>query len=586
MPKVDAAAEETAGAATSTATAAVLSGTKRERSPRARRLGGIAVFAAAALVLQLAAAFWPQKQTPPGIAYGNGLITPAGVWSIEEEGLYAPGSTADGSYVLLRELTRRSYREGTARVKYRDWSESRFGDQADWQYSEDGGYYLFNGLVLETLDWKDAWLAAEDAAFYTQERDGGTVLCRRELETGKVHQIERWEEEGRMVAQVSRDGSTVVYCWHGDEEDSGSPDSFYRWRAGDKEPQIMDVPDNAVLWDIGADGRTCLFWREDWDGNESGNESGSGDWNWGWDPYGILRTVSNYILWRDGESLLVPSGMTLMWNNANYTELIFQGSAQSGGYNGGWYYWNVGAAAEPVRMGFLEDSYLSVAEQVSGSYVFPALAGRFWRDYTDGKFYYLTAQGALQEVPEAAGADTFLTNEAGSEAVYLKNGDLYRIAVRPGEGIETRRLTDTARVDENAYASMGTVTGFALSEDLAHLYYVDKTGVHHWKEGESVPVSPPDFVNYGSTSMAVTREGGCYFAHGGNVYYTQDDQRAEILLEDIGNGAMVQLVGRKQWPMALSSVWVNGETSFRYWRLNGYDAPVELAEWVPKEGKV
>lgn len=548
----------------------------RKEKPLARHplLRRVALFMVMCLVVELAAAFWPQKPEPPGMYLdGSRVITPEGIWEHEKDGFFYMSATADGRYALFQKAG-----EGTA-IKVRRVGEALYSAQTSlslsYTYAPDGDYYLFDGRTLEQTDWDEAGLTDSGAAFYTLKDERGTTLCWRDLNTGEDCKIQTFGEGVVLdILKYSADGTAVAYRWAA--ADGEEPGSYRLWRAKERKSVALDVPGD--LWGVGKGGETCLFWAEN---------SEEGGILYGWDGdthYGTLRGYYDrgYFLWRDGETVPLPN-MLLMWANNDFTQLLLRDYQDD--YAGEWYYFDVDAMTQPVRLGIPGYGYLSSTGLYS-EYHWDTLTGHFYLLYDGGasKVYYLTRKGELLLAEERLEGE-FRLDAAGQKAVYLKNNDLFCISVLPGDTLETQRLTGTAAGD--AGDTYGNVTAFAADEDLRHVYYVTQgqngRSMRYWHDGEDTLVMDYE-TNYGTIPMTVAPDGACYFSYGRDLYYTKGGAEPKLLLEDAGAFAIPELVGPEQWCLLRGAGFTDGKNQERFWYLNGDKEPVELTEWVPKEG--
>lgn len=536
---------------------------KKEPSPKRRRARWVAGFLAVCLSAELAAVLWPQKPTPPGVAMvTEGLATPEGVWDYTADGFVCTTSTADGRYFILQQV-------GEDAASKTNWVWEALSSSSvsmSYAYYPDGDYYLFDGRTLEKTDWATATLLDSGVVFYTVQDDMGTTLSRRELSTGKVTEIDRTEGEVELTDLLySADGTALAFRWEADGE---TPYSL--WRVGDKEPVELDEEGN--LLNVASGSHTCLFWQGEtfyvYGDPSGGRKRGDGD--------GENR---GYYLWRDGEILNLPDRMPIQANR-DLTEFLQLD------YLGNWYYWEVDAGTEGVKLDVPAEGYLSSAG-LYNEYQWDALTGHFYLSYSNegNEVYYLTHRGELCPVTEGLDGD-FLVAEDGQSTVYQKGGELWRAAVLPDETVETSPLTQTG----------GMVDAFAANGDLTHLYYVAQSPegyrggktLYHWHDDESHPLDFEYGLTYNAyqNAIEVTPDGGCYFKSGGDVYYTQGDAPPTLVLEDAGMGAQPQLVGPSQWPLVTGAVWEGGANKQVCWRLDGAKEPVELTAWTPKEGTV
>lgn len=287
--------------------------------------------------------------------------------------------------------------------------------------------------------------------------------------------------------------------------------------------------------------------------------------------------------------------MMLMWCNNTLTEFLLREEREDDGTD--WYYYDVDAMAAPVCLDGLNESYLIPAVlDLSlwwGRYNRGTLKGRFYTaQYSGGsEAYYLNHRGELLTLD--AGQERLMVNADETRAVYLKNGELYQVSVLPDDTVETQRITHTGDVLVSG-TEWGTVTDFAASGDLSHIYYTARdafdwrSGVklYHWQGGESRALDMALDLNQ-KIYMTATPAGGCYFLYHQDLYYTEADRTpAAVIEEEAVFSVPPQLVGPEQWALAAGTQWEGSQKRMRYWRLKGYDAPVELAEWSPKEGKI
>lgn len=557
---------------------------KKELSSKLRWARRVGLFVALALALQLTAALWPQKYQPTGMTYSDdGIVSMDGVWNIEEDGFWIMDGTADGRYLLLQA------RDKDAVAKARRGAELLSSAQLSYTYVPMGDYYLFDGRTLERTDWDSAAVAGSMVFFTVSDDAGVTTLGCRELNTGENWKIQTFGEGVSLdILRPSTDGTVVVYGWNVDDDQE--PGSYRLWRAKDRKSIAVDVPAGDTLWGVGTNGN-CLFWHR---GDES-NGSGGEDWGWGYHVYGGYDGgyyPNNYYLWRDGEVTPLPNLM-LMWSNAAFTEFLLREEREDHG--GAWYYYEVDSMAAPVRLDASSESYLIPAARdwvLWGGYTCETLKGRFYtaQDSGDGASYYLNHRGELLKLD--AGAE-LKVNADETQAVYLKNDELYRLTVLPDDTVETQRLTHTGNTLASG-AEWGTVVDFAASDDLSHIYYTARDAfdlyadvkLYHWQGGESRALDMEIDLNQ-KIQMTATPAGGCYFLYRQDLYYTESGRAPAAVIE--GEAAFtvpLQLVGPDKWAMAVGIEWEGSQRQNRYWRLNGYDAPVELTERIPKEGKI
>lgn len=539
----------------------------KERMPAKHPiLRRVAVFLALCLVAELALFALPQKQSPPGVALAaGGLVTPDGVWDYTADGFVFSTATSDGRYVILQQVGE----DAAAKTQWVWEALSSSSVNLSYTYGLDGDYYLFDGRTLEPTDWDTATLTDSGAVFYTVTDEAGTTLSRRNLTTGKISEIQR-VEGGCDLADLrpSADGTAVAYRW---KTDGNTPYSL--WRVGEKKP--AEIGCEGVLWGVGNGGGTCLFSRE----YLYGDMDGSAPWG---------DEGSQYYLWRDGERIDLPDRMPI-WCNNDFTEFLQMD------YLGDWYYLDVDGMDEAVKLDVPEGGYLS-STGLYHDYHWDTLTGHFYLSYDSGanRVYYLTRRGELLSVTDGLAGD-FRVGEGGQNAVFMKNGDLYRAAVLPDDTVETQRLTQTVKIASSGLET-GGVDAFAVNGDLTHIYYVAQSPegyrggkiLYHWHDGESHALDFQYGLTYSAyqNAIEVTPEGGCYFHNGGDVYYTEKDAPPAPVLEDAGMGAQPQLVGPEGWPLVVGSRWADGENKQLYWRLDGANEPVELTEWIPKEGKI
>lgn len=560
---------------------------KKEKHPaRHPLLRRVACFVAVCLGLELALFALPQKQPPPGVVLtAGGFVTPDGVWDYEADGFFFSTATSDGRYVILQQVGE----EALSKVKPIRSVLSSSSVNLSYTYAPDGDYYLFDGRTLERTDWDTVTLTDSGAVFYTVQDDTGTALFHRDLPTGKVREIDRVEGEVDLTdLRPSADGTAAAYRWRSGE---GVPGATYLWRRKDDRSVDMKVGQEDYLLGVGSAGKNCLFQTLSRDEGAGGTV-----WSWGTHVYGGYDGGyygSNHYLWQDG-SIVPMYGMRVMWNNSGYTQFLLQEDGVD--YVGDWYYLDVDAMTQPVKLDLSLGGYL-VPVGVSFRYDQDSLGGRYYYSWgsDDGKVYYLTPRGELVPVEESL-EGSFLTDPGGQTAVYLKDGDLYRAAVLPDETVETGQLTQTAGSLTSSDLDAGSVDAFAANGNLTHIYYVAQSPegyrggkvLYHWHDGESHAL---DF-QYGLTynayqgAIEVTPEGGCYFQNSGDVYYTAQDAPPTLVLEDAGIGTQPQLVGPDQWPLVTGATWEGGESKQLYWRLDGEKEPVGLTAWTPKEGKI
>lgn len=550
---------------------------KKEPSPKLRWARRVGLFVAACMVVQLTAALWPQKYRPAGMAYfENGIVTMDGLWDIEEEGFWIMDGTADGRYLLLQK------RDKDAMTKVRRGAELLSDAQLSYTFAPTGDYYLFDGRTLERTDWDSAAVAG-NTVFFTVEDENGVTLGCRELNTGEDRKIQTFGEGVSLdILRPSTDGTAAVYRWSvdGDEE----PGAYRLWRAKDRKSVAVDVPAGDTLWSVGTDGENCLFWRRS--GGETGGHNAADIVLYGYYDNG-------YYLWRDGDIQEIPN-MTLLWCNNALTEFLLREEREDTDMD--WYYYDVDAMAAPVRLDVSGESYLIPAARDWvwwGGYTCETLKGRFYtaQDSGDGAAYYLNHRGELLTLDTGQEELTVAADE--TQAVYLKNGELYRLTVLPDDTVETQRLTHTGDTLVSG-TEWGTVVDFVASDDLSHIYYTARDAfdlyadvkLYHWQGGESRALDMEIDLNQ-KLQMTATPVGGCYFLYRQDLYYTEAGRAPAAVIE--GEAAFTvppQLVGPDKWAMAGGIEWEGSQRQNRYWRLNGYDAPVELTERIPKEGRI
>lgn len=535
---------------------------KAPASPRKRLLRRVAVFLALCLAVELAAFALPEKGLPTGmIWFYDTVVTPQGVWNYGEEGLDLSGLSDDQRYAL-----------------FHDGPDYRFTWSSDFLYGsstsiaqrgrkgQTGGYYLFDGQVLETLDWNTASAIQNGAVFYTHPDGGGTALCRRELDTGKITQIDRAEGEAELETfQPSVDSTAVAYRWAVEEGEEPGP--YRLWRMGDKAPTLIDCGD--TLWSVGKGGGALLFHRYLDD-----------------DDYYIGENT----LWQNGQWLPLPK-LAWMWENDDLTEFILR-DYDDGEYEmEEWYYYAPGKTPEPVKLDVPDYRWLTLltnrangqGARLKGSYV------RLIRYDDSGMddLYYLGEDLSL--TPVALGVEQLTVDEAGEKLAYLQNGNLYQIALSPGGLAEPQRLTDTADLLSSVW-NAGTVEGFAASEDLEHIYYWETTltpfdYLYYWNDGAPQDLSFP-FGTRGTTPQLTLTDEGCYIVYNRDLYYAPHGEDPRLVEEELGSSPYIQLLGSEKTPILMGSRWEDGVSVEVFWQLDGAKEPVELEEWYPKEGKV
>ena len=539
---------------------------KKEPSPKRRWARWAAAFFALCLVVELAVLAIPPKRTPPGVAVAEGsLVTPDGVWDYTADGFAFSTATSDGRYVILQQVG-----ADAASKTRRVWEAlSSSSVNLSYTYAPDGDYYLFDGRTLEQTDWDEVGLLDNGTVFYTVVDETGTTLFRRDLNTGKISEIQR-VEGGCDLADLrpSADGTAVAYRW---KTDGNTPYSL--WRVGEKKP--AEIGCEGVLWGVGNGGGTCLFSREylyrDMDGSAPWGDEGS-----------------QYYLWRDGERIDLPDRMPV-WCSNDFTEFLQMD------YLGDWYYFDVATMTEGVKLDVPDGGYLSSVGLYS-DYHWDTLTGHFYLSYDGGadRVYYLTRRGELLPVTYGVAGD-FQVGKGGQNAVFMKNGDLYRAAILSDDTVEIQQLTQTVNMASSGL-NEGSVETFAANGDLTHIYYVAQSPegyrggkiLYHWHDGESHPLDFQYGLTYNAyqNAIEVTGSGGCYFQNSGDVYYTEKDAPPTLILEDVGMGVQPRLVGLDRWPLVTGATWEGGKNKQLYWRLDGANEPVELTAWTPKEGKV
>lgn len=519
----------------------------------------------------------PKKEPPAGIMFmGDSFVTPDGVWDFWEAGFYHMDSTSDGRYVLLRE-----WGEGVDSSGASDWIwYGAISSLSSSIHTPTGDYFLFDGRTLERTDWETVHLMEDGTVFYSRKEDVGTSLYRRDLNRGKTAQIDRFVGEGYLDHFVyASDGSAVVYRWTRDGADE--PEEYRLWRKGSKLPISLDI--TGEIYGVGEGGMTCLFWKDRvrsayFNGSDSSLSSV-------WYPA--------CSLWQNGEVVDLPSDMQVSWSNTTYTQFILQKTRED--YSRGWYYYAPGETDQPVLLDVSEESYLTPA----GLWVeLKSLKDQFYHVYDSGadKLCYLTDDMTLLTVEER-GVNSITLSEDGKTGLYLKNGELCRASMDDNGTMEVVALTNTAQVDPASSlfvgAKRGTVAQFTASEDLEHIYYTAqeygypiKMTLHHWHNGEDRALDFGIDGYYDSLAITVTDRGGCYFTFVRNVYYTEGDRPPELVMENAGTYARVQLVGEAKWPLLEGTQWKDGQDRGAYWRLDGNNIPVELEEWYPKEGTI
>lgn len=539
---------------------------KAPLSPRKRLLRRVAVFLAVCLGLELAVFVLPHKGPPPGMTWGgDGLVTPQGVWDYGGEGLMVYDMTQDGRYALLRDALR-------TRVNWSD--EVLYGSSSSiaWgpSYDPEGGYYLFDGRVLETLDWETVSGIRNNAVFYTQPDGEGTRLCRRDLPTGKITQIGRWEEKDPVASlMASPDGSAVVYRRQG--ETSGEEGDYLLWRVGERTPVELGNP--GILQSIGTGGRSCLFYRPT-------------------DEEGYIYQLS---LWEGGTLRSLPSSMTWIWGSDDLSELMLR--EMKNDEMGDWYYYASGETPEPVKLEVPEDSYLSIAWAQGSDYTIDTLKDRFYQLYWYDNnrmesrldLYYLEEDLSLTCLVQ--GIDQYAIDPAGERVVYLQDGGLYQLTGNGTDGWERQPL-DTDPDARSPFVSASVVDSFFASDDLRHIYYRKTTqtifdySLYYWHDGTLTELDFEFETRISTPQFAFTDE-GYYMLYNRDLYYGRHGRPPKLVAEEMGNGALLSLNGQGQflyWSQRYN--YEDGENQITFWRLDGAKEPVELEEWYPKEGKV
>lgn len=539
-----------------------------EKKPfRLRPIHLVAGLLAVCLLIPLILLTLPKKEPLPGvIATGNGgFVTQEGVWDMEAEGLiYVGGSSytgIDGTYFLLGKKGS-SDASAVDGGSLRGTVSSSSSSSIFYFYNpEIEQYYLFDGRALEPLEADEAAMYGE-VVFYLQREDGQTTLYRRDLAQGETATVDTFPGEGKLADYCyAPDGSAVVYSWG-----QGADATYRLWRRGSRKPmELKDLPGSVSA--VGTDGKTLLLWK------------------------GTMYTATGaYVdekarlwLWRDGTLLDLPA-MDLANVNDTHTQFLFR-DLNYEDYTGDWYYYAPDETDQPVLLDMDREAYCYPllwwqTEQTS-------LKGRFYQVYNNGGdgLYYLTDDLTFLPVTEG-GVDDYSLAADGQAMIYLQNGDLYRAAVDPSGTLAVTPLTNTAEVSGSA---RGTVSSFAASGNLEHVYYMDwrslhsdGSALHYWRDGEDTALDFSPRTNY--VSLTVTDDGACYFTHTRNLYYTEKGGPPRLLLEEVGSNASIRLVGETKWPLLMGARWEDSQNKAVYWLLDGNRIPVELEEWRPEEG--
>lgn len=526
----------------------------------------VAGLLAICLLIPLVLLVRPKKEPLPGaIATGNGFITQNGVWDIESEGLIYVGGRSytgiDGTYYLLGKKAESGDLIGDGGTLRGTVYSSSSSSLYYFYNPEIEQYYLFDGCTLEPLEADEAAMRG-DVVFYLQREDGQTTLYRRDLARGETATVDTFPGEGKLADyRYAADGSAVVYSWG-----EGADATYRLWRRGSRKPmELKDLPGSVT--DVGTDGKTFLLWK------------------------GAMYTATGaYVngseqqwLWRDGTLLDLPA-MELNSCNNTHTQFLFR-DLNYEDYTGEWYYYAPDETDQPVRL-----------EVDSGAYCYPilwwhteqtSLKGHFYQVYNnDGDgLYYLADDLTFLPVAEGEVGNYSLAAD-GKTMIYLQNGDLYRAAVDSSGTLAVTPLTNTA---EESGSSKGTVSSFAASEDLKHVYYMDwrslyseESALHYWHDGEDTALDFSPRTNY--VSLTVTNDGACYVTHTRDLYYTEKGSPPQLLLEEVGTNASIRLVGETKWPLLIGTRWEDSQNKTVYWLLDGNRMPVELEEWRPEEG--
>lgn len=522
----------------------------------------VAGLLAVCLLIPLVLLALPKKEPLPGTVYtGDGFITQNGVWDMEAEGLIYCGGASytgiDGTYFLLG-------KKGSSDASAVDGGTLRgtvYSSSLSYFYNpEIEQYYLFDGRTLEPLEADEATMQGE-VVFYLQREDGQTTLYRRDLARGETTQVDTFPGEGKLADYCyAADGSAVVYSWG-----QGADATYRLWRRGSRKPmELKDLPGSVSA--VGTDGKTLLLWK------------------------GTMYTATGAYVdekarlwrWRDGTLLDLPA-MDLANVNDTHTQFLFR-DLNYEDYTGEWYYYAPDETDQPVPL-----------ELDSGAYCYPilwwqteqtSLKGHFYQVYNGGDgLYYLADDLTVLPVVEGD-VDDYALAADGQAMIYLQNGDLYRAAVDSSGTLAVTPLTNTA---EESGSSKGTVSSFAASGDLEHVYYMDwrsvhsdESALHYWHDGEDTALDFSPRTNY--VSLTVTNDGACYVTHTRDLYYTEKGGPPQLLLEEVGTNASIRLVGETKWPLLMGTRWEDSQNKSVYWLLDGNRMPVELEEWRPEEG--
>lgn len=527
----------------------------------------VAGLLAVCLLIPLILLVLPKKEPLPGVvATGSGFVTQDGVWDIEAEGLTYWGGVSymggDVTYFLLgkrAEGDTSAVDGGTLRgtTYYSSISSSYYFAPEIEQY------YLFDGRTLEPLEADEATMQGE-VVFYLQRKDGQTTLYRRDLARGETTQVDTFPGEGELIDyNYAVDGSAVVYSWG-----QGADATYRLWRRGSRKPmELKDLPGSVRA--VGTDGKTLLLWK-----GTTYTATGA-----------YVNGREQWWLWRDGTLLDLPA-MELNSYNNTHTQFLFR-DLNYEDYTGEWYYYAPDETDQPVLLGVGREAYCYPilwwqTEQTS-------LKGQFYQVYNNGGdgLYYLADDLTFLPVAEGDVDDHALAAD-GQAMIYLQNRDLYRAAVDSGGTLSVTPLTNTA--EEVSGSSTGTVSSFAASEDLKHVYYEDwrslysgEPTLHYWHDGVDTTLDLP-ILRTNTVSLTVTNDGACYFTHTRDLYYTEKGGPPQLLLEEVGTNASIRLVGKTKWPLLMGSRWEDSQNKAVYWLLDGNRIPVELEEWRPEEG--